>query len=1219
MDGTSTADEAAATALHHHRSSSMASTSGNAAAEASSSSSSARRLSNAPQHHEHPSPPSHSHLSHHHHHHEHTRHAESCFTADPLPDDIRDHRRSPSSSSSSSGARVSAAEQCEGATSSPAAAVVDPPLPQRRASGSGASSTTTSSQPHTQSYGSNEVGDERGARAEQSRLESNYAATSSSSSGEQGSAALVEAGPSASASATTASSPPWPSRPLCRTQSHDASERSTVQTEDRPDNSDVMTVAGPSCPRPIKAMPGSAASTPPDAPVWGTPLRRHGQLYGKRSSSRGSRGSPRRVRWEDVKIDRPLSRSPRAPCDDEEERRRKSSLSLSTREAKGQEGFQLQPAPQPKRRRVSQEGSSEDQASRGTGVDEQQPRVPPLPSLSRATLPPASVAGAPAAAQPSTSSISPPWPRTPAQNLFHMAAAVQQAFSALRLPAPSPVTAPTPTRPQATVSVQQVALRMPRLTRSHSLPNLRACTHGDPSQPSIHHLALPANAIAFLQSAYRASGLPTRDAAGNTPAFYAALRHSLHRAGRLPTHAAQEATPVPLSIPPTLPPITRSTLRELDMGEILKNPQLRHDVVFDSNVSFRPNWDGERGRKKREACERYWVAVGREVELGCTCTSFEEVQEGEGRLVPCGCVGRGDPARGMGRNVMPSRLPHLIAELRAICLSILPPASAYGAAARATVAGATSRGSYSAARAGIAHLASMRSAVSSHQSVLNATLDPSLISQQREHGVLDATAMLRVVVDILQQHCSPARESNVRTLVSHLEAGQVVLALRSCFELLELMKLDLANHQLRAARPLIVAGAVDFESQWFRQSVEQGVVSVEKTASWWGKAWKSAAETASPTVDRAFILGMMDLIMETPQADLLSSAARAALPLPLVSSTVSSSWLNHTLAPSYPETFQFDAYRLWVINNDLVDLVVVQMLLLLFSQLACSGTSDVNLLAARGRASALAQQQASSVKDELWVLLNEARETPRAAGSFKLRDPAWKAKVKDLLLHVAARAARVWAEATGRDAAPPSTGTQAMLESWLETTLQPGSTMSTLCYTRVGLVIAKALRDKLAEAGAQGVASWLGAAMPAMACADSAAGTARGGTILQSVSRALSQSNVNRSRGRDEAAGEDQSDRARKSPRREEREQRTQDATTSSQAATVAVSGQAAAPLTATATPSTTTLEAYIDSLGLSAIRAELIQLTTRISAVAALNYRTFYHLYGGMVGARQG
>lgn len=48
------------------------------------------------------------------------------------------------------------------------------------------------------------------------------------------------------------------------------------------------------------------------------------------------------------------------------------------------------------------------------------------------------------------------------------------------------------------------------------------------------------------------------------------------------------------NVVPTSPPITKATLRELDLHEILRNPQLRHDSVFDPNLMFRPNYDGER-------------------------------------------------------------------------------------------------------------------------------------------------------------------------------------------------------------------------------------------------------------------------------------------------------------------------------------------------------------------------------------------------------------------------------------------------------------------------------------------------------------------------------------------------------------------------------------------------------------------------------------------------
>lgn len=44
----------------------------------------------------------------------------------------------------------------------------------------------------------------------------------------------------------------------------------------------------------------------------------------------------------------------------------------------------------------------------------------------------------------------------------------------------------------------------------------------------------------------------------------------------------------------TLPPITRTSLKELDLAEILKNPALRHDVFHDEGLMFRANCEGHR-------------------------------------------------------------------------------------------------------------------------------------------------------------------------------------------------------------------------------------------------------------------------------------------------------------------------------------------------------------------------------------------------------------------------------------------------------------------------------------------------------------------------------------------------------------------------------------------------------------------------------------------------
>lgn len=66
------------------------------------------------------------------------------------------------------------------------------------------------------------------------------------------------------------------------------------------------------------------------------------------------------------------------------------------------------------------------------------------------------------------------------------------------------------------------------------------------------------------------------------------------------------------------PPINYDTLNELSIDYIFKSIQLRHDLVFDQNLNFRPNLDGPSGREKRKRADRFW----KRVEYAFTTKSF---------------------------------------------------------------------------------------------------------------------------------------------------------------------------------------------------------------------------------------------------------------------------------------------------------------------------------------------------------------------------------------------------------------------------------------------------------------------------------------------------------------------------------------------------------------------------------------------------------------------
>jgi len=65
---------------------------------------------------------------------------------------------------------------------------------------------------------------------------------------------------------------------------------------------------------------------------------------------------------------------------------------------------------------------------------------------------------------------------------------------------------------------------------------------------------------------------------------------------------------------PLEPPVTKTTLSELDIPRIVYNPKLRHDVNFDPDLHFRPNLDGESGRRKTQKANDFWNRLRTEIE-----------------------------------------------------------------------------------------------------------------------------------------------------------------------------------------------------------------------------------------------------------------------------------------------------------------------------------------------------------------------------------------------------------------------------------------------------------------------------------------------------------------------------------------------------------------------------------------------------------------------------
>ena len=198
-----------------------------------------------------------------------------------------------------------------------------------------------------------------------------------------------------------------------------------------------------------------------------------------------------------------------------------------------------------------------------------------------------------------------------------------------------------------------------------------------------------------------------------------------------------------------LPPVTLGTLRELDLSEIYRNPKLRHDVVFDAQLHFRPNLDGSRGRRKREQAETYWKFVLDECDM-----LLANVRSRPPPPPPPPPPPQSQAARVPG---VVAKLPALFKTMRDILSTLVPKGD---------------------------------------RDEVEAVLDHALLMQQLEHGVLDFKKLAQWLARVLKAHCAPMRDHWVEQMVACVTDGvdnrktsSLVEGLKMVFGILEAMKL----------------------------------------------------------------------------------------------------------------------------------------------------------------------------------------------------------------------------------------------------------------------------------------------------------------------------------------------------------------------------------------------------------------------------------------------
>ncbi|QSZ31810.1 hypothetical protein DSL72_001379 [Monilinia vaccinii-corymbosi] len=308
------------------------------------------------------------------------------------------------------------------------------------------------------------------------------------------------------------------------------------------------------------------------------------------------------------------------------------------------------------------------------------------------------------------------------------------------------------------------------------------------------------------------------------------------------------------------PPVTKSTLSELDVNKIIHNPKLRHDINFDPDLHFRPNLDGEKGRKKTQKANDFWDTM--RSQLQGYLVDRDQFERDLGDAEWC--------------------LPATLKAIRGILETLVPQRD------RASV---------------------------------EETFNVDLLMQQFRKGVADLGKLASWLSQLLKCHCAPMRDSWVDEMVVQLsegdknwDVGMLVSGMRNLLGVLEAMKLDVANHQIRCLRPLLIDDTVQFEQKFFVRKIASGRVDIALAHDWFRK---SANLPESLTSDASTQGSMWDFMKALVNLTLPSKAIEPV-----------------------PHTFLFDEERLVKLRADMLDLINLEICMFLYHKLEAASRSN---------------------------------------------------------------------------------------------------------------------------------------------------------------------------------------------------------------------------------------------------------------------------------------
>lgn len=114
-------------------------------------------------------------------------------------------------------------------------------------------------------------------------------------------------------------------------------------------------------------------------------------------------------------------------------------------------------------------------------------------------------------------------------------------------------------------------------------------------------------------------------------------------------------------------------------------------------------------------------------------------------------------------------------------------------------------------------------------------IDLNLIEQQCEKNCFDFLPVAKYILDVLSKLCAPVRDDTIKMLK---EEADLISLFRGTFELIDAMKIDMANFTLVSMRPVIEKHSAEYERKKFDEFLAINPNALENTEIWLENAGK---------------------------------------------------------------------------------------------------------------------------------------------------------------------------------------------------------------------------------------------------------------------------------------------------------------------------------------------------------------------------------------------